>query len=113
MIHPYTVGPMALSGIAWYQGEQNVDGPSATVLNSLTISSCQFEFESNKVWKLPLILGNFNRKFDVAHSCLIYWGMFCAMLDVLAGRTGVVPLHVPEAGNELAASVLAAGMRYQ
>lgn len=25
MIHPYTVGPMALVGFAWYQGEANVD----------------------------------------------------------------------------------------
>ena len=29
MIHPFIVGPMALSGIAFYQGEQNVDGASA------------------------------------------------------------------------------------
>ena len=27
MIHPYVVGPMALAGIVWYQGEQNVAGP--------------------------------------------------------------------------------------
>ena len=25
MIHPYTVGPMALVGFTWYQGEANVD----------------------------------------------------------------------------------------
>jgi len=26
MIHPYVVGPMSLTGFAWYQGEQNVGG---------------------------------------------------------------------------------------
>eukprot|EP00966_Prymnesium_polylepis_P189574 4392795-Prymnesium_polylepis.1 len=25
MIHPYTIGPMALVGFTWYQGEANVD----------------------------------------------------------------------------------------
>ncbi len=25
MIHPYVVGPMALTGFTWYQGEANVD----------------------------------------------------------------------------------------
>ena len=31
MVAPYTLGPMEISGIAWYQGEQNVDGPASAL----------------------------------------------------------------------------------
>ena len=27
MVHPFTVGPMTLSGFAWYQGENGAGGP--------------------------------------------------------------------------------------
>ena len=30
MVHPFTVGPMALSGFAWYQGENGAGGPTGT-----------------------------------------------------------------------------------
>ena len=37
MVHPYVVGPMAMTGIVWYQGEQNVAGP-----DSVTSYECTF-----------------------------------------------------------------------
>ena len=47
MIHPYTVGPMALTGFIWFQGESNCcNGPAYTCLQNGLIESWRAYFKN-------------------------------------------------------------------
>ena len=87
MISPYTVGPMAVSGIAWYQGEQNVDGPA-----SAESYSCTF----------PALVSSWRAAFRPTAPDTLYFGFvqisgFCCAAydtcDVNSGR------HEDQSGN--------------
>ena len=87
MISPYTVGPMVVSGIAWYQGEQNVDGPA-----SAESYSCTF----------PALVSSWRAAFRPTAPDTLYFGFvqisgFCCAAydtcDVNSGR------HEDQSGN--------------
>ena len=87
MISPYTVGPIQLAGIAWYQGEQNVDGPA-----SAESYRCTF----------PALVAGWRAAFRPEAPASLYFGFvqisgFCCTAYHTCDASG--PNHEDQSGN--------------
>ena len=72
MIAPYTVGPMQLSGLAWYQGEQNTPKKDNTTVYAAY--GCMFKALIQS-WR------------SVLHQPSLYFGFVCLCTQLcLYGR---------------------------